>query len=240
MPYSLHITGHPCNLFVAAHDPLFLQCPHYKSYADIYAPCCKEFYPCHRCHDDKMEMTCGLLDRSTISQIRCRACGAVDEPSSNCSQCSVKLGDYVCLDCRLYRELHPSGIYHCPGCRICRIGLGLGKSHWHCDKCSSCLPNSLSKEKHDLVCLPDAMKGDCPICFEDMHGSSEPCVPGGNCGHFLHLKCLQEHRKHGRYKCPMCSKPFQVDTSPAAIALAVWKPLLLGLMMTLTIAWYAY
>ena len=42
-----------------------------------------------------------------------------------------------------------------------------------------------------------------PICFEDLHSSSEPCIPGENCGHFLHTKCRLQLFQSGRIACPL-------------------------------------
>ena len=48
---------------------------------------------------------------------------------------STEFADYFCATCKLYSTPSSNGIYHCPQCGICRVGRGLGKSHFHCLAC---------------------------------------------------------------------------------------------------------
>ena len=69
------------------------------------------------------------------------------------------------------------------------------------------------------------MKGDCPICFEDLHGSRDPAVPGANCGHFLHAACRQKYFESGKIGCPLCAKPLVNVTlrdAASGLAAAAW------------------
>jgi len=176
--------------------------------------------------------------RSSVPRVRCVECAAEQASVGQCISCGISFGAYFCGTCRLYRQADASGIFHCDKCGICRVGLGTGPggSHWHCASCVACLPNSLSREAHKKVCLPEAMKGDCPICFEDLHGSRDPCVPGANCGHYLHDKCRRRYFQSGKVSCPMCAKPLVelpplsqvVRNAPAAAARGFFRIILDG------------
>ena len=199
-------------------------CAHYANMCELESPCCKRWYRCHRCHDeDDAAAACGAMDRAAVARVRCVRCGLAQPPAARCASCAVSFGGYACLECKLFREPHPDGIYHCDGCGICRIGRGTGPggSHWHCNRCRACLPIDVDRAAHLANCLPDATDGDCPICFENLSGSRDPCVPGVECGHYLHRQCLQMYLRSGNYKCPMCTKPFvKLDSSPLAAAAA--------------------
>jgi hypothetical protein len=187
-------------------------CPHYRTRCQLKAQCCGRFVGCHHCHNGDYEHECGLMERSAVAAVRCRECRTVTSPpAATCSNeaCGVRFAEYFCAKCNLFREGAAAGIFHCDGCGICRLGGGLGPggSHWHCHGCCACLPNSIDRTAHLKVCLPAALKGECPICFEDLHGSRDPCVPGANCGHYLHKKCLDQFLRSGRDKCPMCTAP---------------------------------
>lgn len=118
-------------------------CPHYVNNVWLLAPCCQKWYRCHRCHDAERETDCGLLRRHTVARLRCATCSAEQAVGKKCVECGAAFGEHSCTECQLFRQSHPQGIYHCPYCKICRIGKGLGRSHWHCHKCVSCLPNSV-------------------------------------------------------------------------------------------------
>ncbi|KAF7696580.1 RING finger and CHY zinc finger domain-containing protein 1 [Cucumispora dikerogammari] len=80
--------------------PMLLStCAHYKSFCDIKAPCCKRFYSCRLCHDQR---TRHIVDRFSIKQIRCRKCLFVQEPSIKCVNCDVQFSEYFCNLCNLW------------------------------------------------------------------------------------------------------------------------------------------
>ncbi|XP_044946037.1 E3 ubiquitin-protein ligase SRFP1-like [Hordeum vulgare subsp. vulgare] len=65
----------------------------------------------------------------------------------------------------------------------------------------SCYSMTL-RDKH--VCIEDAMKNNCPICYEYLFDSlREASVL--RCGHTMHLHCFHEMLKHDKFTCPMCS-----------------------------------
>ncbi len=76
-------------------------------------------------------------------------------PCANCTERhTLKVQDALHMHSLVYGFIHRQtltrkftlGIFHCDGCGICRIGSR--ELLWHCSKCVSCLPNSISKETH--------------------------------------------------------------------------------------------
>jgi len=187
-------------------------CKHYRNKCEILAPCCSEYVRCFRCHDEEdytnHTRRCDKsLDCSNISAIRCVECKLEQAPAKECKGCHIAFAEYVCLECSLYRQDCPDGLYHCPDCGICRVGEGLGISHWHCHSCSACLFLDIDREEHSKVCRPLAAKDDCCICFERMHDSPEELVIGHYCGHFLHKSCCDAYFQTGKIQCPICTRP---------------------------------
>ncbi|RMX37266.1 hypothetical protein pdam_00024270, partial [Pocillopora damicornis] len=87
------------------------------------APCCKKYYNCRLCHNDKESHE---LDRKTVEAIKCLQCDSSQEI------------------CRLFDDTE-KGQFHCSGCGICRVG---GKENFfHCDRCDMCLGIQL-KDSH--------------------------------------------------------------------------------------------
>lgn len=139
-------------------------CSHYQNKCELFAPCCKMYYRCHHCHNEARESTCGLLVRSEVPRVRCVEC-ATDQDAPvgpSCLNCATSFSAYFCGECRLYRQADASGIYHCSGCGICRVGSGTGEggSHWHCDRCVACLPNSIHRDFHAEVIMACHYTGD--------------------------------------------------------------------------------
>lgn len=223
-------------------------CSHYQNLCEILAPCCHRYYRCFRCHDDSIsngdDTRCDVstMDRSSVTTIRCVMCKVEQSPpSATCTntECSVTVfAEYVCLKCSLFRQSaatantdtdvdednldddhqHP-GIFHCDDCGICRIGKGLGISHWHCHTCCACLDIQLCPpEEHKKVCrLTNTSKDrDCCICFMPLHDSLEGRIVGYYCGHHIHRSCFELYVKAsgGKITCPICAKPLLKLTEP--------------------------
>lgn len=110
----------------------------------------------------------------------------------------------------MYRQSHPHGIYHCPHCKVCRVGKGLDISHWHCHSCCLCLSiETVNKEEHEKVCKIDARSVECVVCFESLHDSQDTLVVGHLCGHYLHMSCWEAYNNTmGKIACPICQQPF--------------------------------
>jgi RING finger and CHY zinc finger domain-containing protein 1 len=94
----------------------------------VEAPCCRLFYSCKLCHDEKFEYKTGCqverMEFDKVERVRCLKCQEEQEPAHNCSKCGVEFGWYSCLKCRLY-ENNPDkvdDIFHCENCKMCRRG----------------------------------------------------------------------------------------------------------------------
>lgn len=102
--------------------------------------------------------------------------------------------------CRLFDDSEKD-IFHCHQCGLCRIGKGHGIDIYHCDKCEACVPLQ-SKDTHP--CVEGALKGSCPICFENLFTSRSQVIYT-KCGHAAHQSCFSNYTKT-KYTCPICCK----------------------------------
>ena len=62
-------------------------------------------------------------------------CGNEQKVAAACTGCGTVFADYFCATCKLFARPSLEGIYHCEACGICRVGQGLGKTHFHCITC---------------------------------------------------------------------------------------------------------
>ena len=178
-------------------------CKHYLRRCLIYAECCKKYVNCRLCHDEEQEeLMMNLsskieddhkLDRYITSKIKCTKCETEQTVKQNCEKCNICFGFYFCNICNLFDDIDKD-YYHCNKCKICRVGRGL--KYIHCDKCNMCYVEDF---KHKCIEI-----SDCPICYDDLHGSTTPIVKL-KCGHTMHGQCITELIK-STYKCPVCKK----------------------------------
>ena len=171
-------------------------CEHYRSFCSIWAPCCCKYVSCRQCHDKAVSHK---LVRSEISHVRCERCNKSDQPvSSSCVACHKPFSEYFCAKCRLYAA---DGVaFHCEKCGICRAGSP--HESIHCNTCGVCVRRE-AMDKH--ICRPAILDGDCPVCCESLHDSTEDVVQT-TCGHALHAKCLKIIIAYSD-KCPVCRTP---------------------------------
>eukprot|EP01102_Stenamoeba_stenopodia_P019553 TRINITY_DN7421_c0_g1_i1.p1 TRINITY_DN7421_c0_g1~~TRINITY_DN7421_c0_g1_i1.p1 ORF type:complete len:310 (-),score=12.02 TRINITY_DN7421_c0_g1_i1:79-1008(-) len=182
-----------------------LGCKHYMRDCKLKAACCGKFYPCLRCHDEVSDHT---IVRYDIELILCMHCETVQPPNQTCTNCKKTLGTYYCETCRFYDNDTTKEIYHCPHCRLCRIGKGLGIDHEHCMTCNSCIKLDF---KHK--CVESNTKCDCPICKTYLFESPLPVTILPRCGHAIHLNCLEQYRTSS-WRCPVCMKSFLDPSDP--------------------------
>ena len=186
-------------------------CKHYKRKCKIYCDCCNEIHSCRLCHDEKYEYETNshTLDRFNIKKVICELCNLKQDISNNCIQCGIKFGEYYCNICNLFDDDTSKGQFHCDKCGICRVG---GRDNfYHCDNCNSCVSLAL-KDNHN--CIKNAFHNQCPVCFESVFNSVKPSTVI-NCGHVLHVECLNEMLKTGTLsglRCPLCNKS-SIDTN---------------------------
>ncbi|ODQ78480.1 hypothetical protein BABINDRAFT_162692 [Babjeviella inositovora NRRL Y-12698] len=178
-----------------------LGCSHYQRNCKIECSRCQKWYPCRFCHDSDPHNSCKQLIRKETRHILCQRCFTPQEPSETCVNCEATFALYFCAACVLYDNDPYKDIYHCDGCGICRLGLGLGKDFYHCKGCNACISTSLQSTHK---CLEQSTARDCPICNEFMFTSTKTVVfmP---CGHAIHQQCYNQHTKHS-YKCPICTR----------------------------------
>jgi RING finger/CHY zinc finger protein 1 len=177
-------------------DKDLFSCPHYKRKCRLLAPCCDRIYHCRFCHDEAEDH---LLDRETVRQVQCLGCRLRQPVGENCAHCGLRFGEYSCLDCRLFDD-EDKEQYHCPDCRVCRVG-GRGNG-FHCHGCDMCLP---AKFRGAHSCVENASRVNCPVCQEDLHTSRQPShIPP--CHHLIHIDCFHQMVDNDLYACPTCGK----------------------------------
>lgn len=178
-------------------------CPHYKRNCNVYLKCCKKWYKCNICHDDKNDHN---IDISTIKRIKCLYCNKIQLPKQYCNNanCGKILGEYFCDKCLIYsNDTHSNPLYHCDKCNRCIHG---DKSKFvHCDKCNFCYSED---EYH--ICIEDKLMNDCSICLSNMEHSQKK-ITTLLCGHLIHSDCFDLYVDNvicemgqRRLFCPIC------------------------------------
>lgn len=168
------------------------------------------------------------MDRKAIKNVVCDDCGLEQLASRACIGCGVTFAYYYCAICHLWDDDQGKGvsidlslsdsvfqIWHCNECGLCRRG---GQDNYvHCVSCNACYPKSHLDDTHkgSTRCYPNALKDKCTICLEDMFSSTRPVTVLQNCGHAIHVDCLERMMtsRHGRLCCTVCSTPFEPATS---------------------------
>jgi uncharacterized CHY-type Zn-finger protein len=156
-------------------------CVHYKRGAKMLAQCCGQFYVCRLCHD---AANTHKIDRYATELMLCMECRTIQPCHQYCQneRCARRIARYYCDVCKLWDDEATKPIYHCPHCRLCRVGQGLDIDYWHCPTCDVCLSTAV-RQSHKCK-VPRCLKMSCPVCQnpELMFFSREPIVllP---CGH---------------------------------------------------------
>jgi hypothetical protein len=175
-----------------------LGCKHYQCGSKVKAPCCRKWYVCRLCHDEAEQHT---MDRYAVKEMLCMLCSHVQPPAQCCAKCQTKLGRYYCNECKLWDDDPTKEVYHCPDCKLCRRGIGLGVDYYHCDKCQTCLSVKI-KDTHR--CTERLLDCNCPICGDYLFTSRES-IGFLACGHPIHVQCVMLHTSKF-YRCPICFK----------------------------------
>lgn len=120
-------------------------CSHYKVNCKFYAECCKRWFTCRFCHDERSNHK---MNRHETRFCLCMFCGTSQKAVGRCShpKCKSVLAHYFCDKCKFWDNDPNKLIYHCEKCGICRTGL---KSNYdHCDKCGKCVAKSAFPSHH--------------------------------------------------------------------------------------------
>ena len=174
-------------------------CEHFHRRCLIQFSCCRNYYPCHRCHN--MENKCGNTNVKAhqATQIKCDECFVeqeINENSQYCSACQIKFSEYFCAKCKHFTSelIDP---YHCDKCGVCRVSKDRS---FHCDVCNVCLDRSL-EGKHE--CRPGSGHDLCCVCSEDVFSGCEILI----CSHKVHKACADAAIFAGYMECPFCTGP---------------------------------
>lgn len=184
-----------------------LGCAHYKRSCKIKAACCKRWYCCRICHDDDQDHQ---INRYATKKMVCMYCSTIQPVGPNCTSAKCdgrRLTHYYCDVCKFHDDDNTKNIYHCPDCKICRIGKGIGIDRYHCQKCNICL----SLEYRDHKCIENSLGSNCPICNVYMFTSRDP-VSFMRCGHAIHSACYNSYIRTN-FTCPICHKSILSDLS---------------------------
>lgn len=171
-------------------------CQHYQRGCKLVSPCCDKVYSCRLCHDNNEDH---ILDRYSVSKIRCNTCDTLQDVSNKCITCSCNFGTYFCKICRFFDNADRDH-YHCNKCKLCRVK-DADSDTFHCDSCNICI-STKDKDTHKCIDVSGAV---CPICIESLATSTKTFLLNMKCNHLIHQECLSNMFENGNYKCPICS-----------------------------------
>lgn len=182
--------------FYAKDETRFLGCEHYRTNCKVRAECCGSWYCCRYCHDDVEDHS---IDRHKIKFMLCMLCKTAQPTAKSCRACNKIMAHYHCALCNLWDDDPDKVIFHCSLCGICRKGKR--DDYIHCERCRGCI-SATHFSIH--VCRDGSLEGNCPICNENLFGTTEP-IQLMKCGHPIHFWCFQDYTKNS-YQCPICLK----------------------------------
>lgn len=186
-------------------------CSHYKHWFKSVHPITQQPITCRHCYanqeDSRLVYDEPEFDRFSVTHVQCVFCKCYQKASASCvnPECTMhqRKHRYYCATCHLWEDDQTKDIFHCVDCGICRVGKR--EDYVHCDKCRMCVPKN-----SDHKCVGGlARDNPCPICYTDVSRSADPAV-FLQCGHAVHLTCLNEWKRHGGVLawwytgCPVC------------------------------------
>lgn len=175
-----------------------LGCEHYQKKCKLRTSCCKKWYICKYCHNEKEYHT---MDIKKCNKIVCMECQTIQSVSNRCinPECCIKFANYYCKKCKYHNDDFKD-IFHCDKCNMCLIGKK--KEFKHCDTCNMCLHISII---NNHKCIDNRNLSNCPICAEKIQDTSDTPMILETCQHIIHTQCFAEYIK-SNYKCPVCIK----------------------------------
>eukprot|EP01132_Coremiostelium_polycephalum_P002437 gene2437-3007_t len=152
------------------------------------------------CHNEQSNHE---INRYATKEIVCMLCGTLQPVSNRCvnEKCGTEFAKYFCSFCNFYDDTPDKKIFHCDGCKICR--LGSRDDFKHCYNCNGCLDAS-TFDKHK--CLQNKLSDICPVCRDDLFASREPVTFFKQCGHPIHEDCYKSMIRSNIASCPVCKK----------------------------------
>ena len=201
-----------------------IECTHFVSDVKIYSDKTGLWYSCKNCYLSSTETSTSSVDNvSSLTHLQCGKCLFVDTIAKDtCLNCENKFAEFCCLKCRIFEDNDENDIYHCPYCKECKLGEGLGIDYKHCFDCNCCMPLEMfHNQEVSHKCIKNNLSSDCPICgvkLNEHHHSNNNknshsfdslvdnwrvqfLIP---CNHAIHETCLKLYLDNGQYKCPIC------------------------------------
>ena len=169
-------------------------CEHYVRRCKFVANCCNKIYGCRHCHNKNENHE---INRYEIKEIVCSKCDCKQEVSNLCKNCGIHFANYFCKICNFFDDRSEKGYYHCDKCNLCRVGHQ--KNFIHCDICNTCV--NLNGHK----CKENVLHSECPVCLENLFFSTKPSSIL-QCGHPIHVDCMQSCLEKNNIVCPLCRK----------------------------------
>lgn len=117
-------------------------CAHYQRNCKLQCSTCSMWATCRFCHNEHDGIDHELVRQETKNML-CMFCKTVQPAQQHCRHCNKRMASYFCAKCKLWDNDPAKNIYHCNSCGICRVGLGLGKDFFHCDRCNGRFPRAL-------------------------------------------------------------------------------------------------
>ena len=179
------------------------ECSHYKNGCSLFTACCKCWYKCKICHNEKNSHR---IEPKNIKKIQCMYCSKQQKPSKCCSdkKCDKIFGKYFCDKCIVYENnILNDSMFHCAKCNMCFYGSS--DIFIHCQKCNYCYNRNI-----EHICMENKIDNKCGICLENMKGLKKK-ITILCCGHAIHEECINEYihniihiSENYKVYCPLC------------------------------------
>lgn len=88
-----------------------------------------------------------------------------EDNKKSCMSCEKPFSEYQCHFCLIFENDEENYMYHCPYCKECKLGEGLGIDYNHCKECDCCMPLEMfHNEEVSHKCIRNNLSSDCTIC----------------------------------------------------------------------------
>lgn len=157
------------------------KCTHFKSNLKLYNKEQDMWYSCKNCYLDtkgKNRDTIKKTIAKSFTHIKCDKCDSINELGlkndsqdditdlkKKCINCDELFSEYQCHYCLIFENDEENYMYHCPYCKECKLGEGLGIDYNHCKECDCCMPLEMfHNEEVSHRCIRNNLSSDCTIC----------------------------------------------------------------------------